>query len=167
MTSLALAARNFLAQQSSVTSLLGSDPLWSTWIFTDSPQALVENSGTCLIVISEEGGWAGANDYNTARFPRLQLDIWADPTRNPDGSVQKLDAKLKIEAVYKSVDKYLHLVDNSLPGGVFHRWGTAAQIAGGTAHRIISSKRSGEPNYSPTFDNKGGQMARLYYNVEV
>lgn len=167
MTTLAYAARNFLAQQSSVTSLLGDDALWDTWIFVDAPQALVEKSQTCLIVITEENGWANANDYNTARFPRLQLDIWADPTRNADGSVQKKDAKLKIEAVYNAVDKYLHLVDNSLPSGAFHKWGTAAQIANGTAKRIVSSKRSGEPSYSATFDNTGGYMARLYYNVEV
>lgn len=167
MTTLAYAARNMLAGKTDVTSLLGDDALWDTWIFVDAPQALVENSQTCLIVIAEDDGWANANDYNTARFPRLQIDIWADPTRNPDGSVQKRDAKLKIEAVYKAVDKYLHLVDNSLPGGVHHKWGTAAQVAAGTATRIVSSKRSGEPSYSPTFDNTGGYMARLYYNVEI
>lgn len=167
MTALSLAARNYLAAQPDVIALLGGDTTWSTWIFEDSPRVLVENSGSVMIVVSEDGGWAGANEYNTARFPRLLIDIWADPTRNPDGSVRKKDAKKKIDAVYKAVDKCLHLVHKSLPGGLSIQWGTAEQMAERTGLRIDGSVRSGEPSYDPTFDNEGGYMARVVYNVSI
>lgn len=164
---LSLAARNYLASQPSVTSLVGSDSTWGPWIFEDRPRLIVENTGKCLIVVTKDGSWASANDYNTARFPRLIIDIWADPTRNADGSLRKEDAKAKIEAVYKAVDKCLHLVNKSLPGGISVMWGTSAQVANRTGIRIDASTRSGEPEYSPTFGNEGGYMGRVVYNVSI
>lgn len=166
MTELAYAARNYLLQQSSVTSLIGDDAN-GEWIFVDRPEARVENSQTSLIVITTEGGW-GANEHNTARFPTLVVDIWSDPERDPaTNAVISQDAKLKAEAVYKAIDKVLHQVHNARPGGASVMWGTAEQITNKTGVRIVTSSRTNEPDYRPTFDNAGGVIATIRYNLSI
>lgn len=165
MTQLAYAAVNYLLQQADVTSLVGSDEL-GPWIHANRPEALVENSETVLVVISVENGW-GANQHNTARFPTLVVDIWADPTRNAGMDVARYDAELKAEAVYKAIDKHFHRVDNSVPGGGGVYWGTATQIADKTGVRINSSSRENEPNYLPAFDGGGACVATVRYNVSI
>lgn len=168
MSDLTLAARNYLAQQPSVTSLLGSDTLWDTWIFADEPYALVENSQSVLIVITQEGGWASPNMHNTMQFPRLLIDIWADPTRNPaTNAVRVKDAKIKINAVYNAVDKFLHTVNLDVPGGGSIYWGTATQIFEKTGSRIQGSQRLGEPEFSPVMDGNGAYMGRVIYGVTI
>lgn len=166
MTKLAYAARNFLAQQSSVTSLVGTDTQVGEWLFVNVPEATVENSSTCLVVIYTEDGW-GANQHNTARFPTLVIDIWADPTRNPDRSVRWRDADLKAEAVYLAIDKHLHRVSNSEPGGASVIWGTAEEIANKTGVRIISSSRVNEPSSRPAFDDQGAVIWTVRYDVSI
>lgn len=165
MSKLAYAARNLLVQKSSVTALLGSDEL-GPWIFVNQPEATIENTGEVMVVIYTEGGW-GANDHNTARFPVLIVDIWADPTRHSDNSVRRKDADLKIEEVYLAIDKFLHLVNKSQPGGSAVVWGTASEIANKTGVRIVESARQNEPSLSPAFDNEGALMGRVRYNVQI
>lgn len=166
MTQLSLAARNFLVQQPSVTSLLGVDDLGDFMIYDSRPEATIENTGKSMIVISTENGW-GANNHNTARFPTLVVDIWTDPTRNSDNSVKRQDAILKAEAVYLAVDKFLHLVDASVPGGGAVFWGTATQVAQKTGVRITSSVRTNEPDYRPAIDDQGAVVATIRYDVSI
>lgn len=167
MTAVSLAARNYLAQKVNVTSLLGSSDLWSTWIFDSKPEELVEQTGKALVVLSVTDGWAGANDHNTASFPRLTVDIWVDPTRNVDGSVKQKDAEIKAEKIYKMIDTYLHMVHPSTPAGLSIYWGTATEIANRTGVRVISSKREAEPIYRPAFDAEGACVATVRYNLTV
>jgi len=166
MTQLAYAARNLLAQFPSVTSLLGVDELDDPMLYPNRPEATVENTGKCLVVIRVDGGW-GANQHNTARFPTLVVDIWADPTRNSDGSVQMQDASLKAEAVFKAIDKILHQVNNSLPGGGAIYWGTLTQITNKTGVRITSSSRTNDPDERPAFDDQGAVIWQVRYNVSI
>lgn len=165
MSKLVYAAVNYLLQKSDVTSLLGSDDL-GPWLFANQPEATIENTGDVMVVITSTNGW-GANDHNTARFPVLTIDIWADPTRNPDRSVKRKDADLKIEAVFLAIDKYLHLTNKSVPGGASVMWGTATEIANRTGQRIIESSRQNEPELSPAFDDEGALMGRFSYNAQI
>lgn len=173
MTSLTKAARNFLAQKLSVTTLLGdgsvddADADWDTWIFMDSPEINIEGTGKAMIVLSVEGGWAGANIHNTARFPQLYVDVWVDPTRNLDGSVAIKDAKMRVEEILNAVDDFLHMVNNSTPDGKFVFWGTSSEIANRTGKLIISSVRNGEPTYRQAFDDQGAWMGTVRYNIEI
>lgn len=167
MTALARAARNYLAQQPEVAALLGSDEVWDSWIFVGTPEVNIESTSKAMVVLFVDGGWAGANSYNTARFPRIVVDIWVDPTRSDDGSVFRKDAEERAEEIYKAIDRHLHLVHNSLPGGEFIYWGTREQIEEKTGERIVGSTRSGEPDYAPAFDNLGATIARVNYNVSV
>jgi len=166
MTKLVYAARNFLVQQSSVTDLLGIDDLGDPMIYANQPEATIENTGTSMIVITSTTGW-GANAHNTARFPTLFVDIWSDPTRNPDNSVKRKDADLKLEKVYEAVDKFLHRVSNSEPGGRSVMWGTATELANRTGLRIISSVRKGEPEINPAFNDEGALIGRIRYDVTI
>lgn len=166
MTKLVYAARNFLVQQSSVTSLLGVDDLGDPMIYANRPEATIENTGTSMIVITSTTGW-GANTHNTARFPTLYVDIWSDPTRNSDLSVKRKDADLKLEAVYEAVDKFLHRVSNSESGGSSVMWGTATELDTRTGLRIISSARQGEPEIGNAFDDEGALIGRVRYNISI
>lgn len=166
---LALDARNWLAQQPEVTSLLGSDEIWATWIFAnESPHRRIENTQKCAVVIFVQDAWAPANGHNTLSFPRLFVDVWADPTRASDNSVSVQDAKDKIHSVYKAVDKYLHTLHRSTANGGAIRWGTAAEITDGSASIIVSSERlDGYPALSPVADGNGAWMGRVAYGVTI
>ena len=165
---LALDARNFLAQQPSVTTQLGSDSKWDTWIFSDSPFVRIENTSKVMIVITINDDWSPANDYNTTSFPRMIVDVWADPSRNSDHSVLKQDAKAKIASVYKAVDKYFHTVNNDTSSGGSVYWGTAAQIAAKTGTRIAKSVRlDGYPKMSPVSDGNGAFLGSVVYGLII
>ena len=168
MTDLSLAARNFLAQDADLRALLGRSASWDTWIFDQSPiNVRVENTSRCLIVVNEEGQWTSPNPHNTMRFPRLVVDIWADPTRNQDRTVQLFDAKSKVEDIVKIVDRKFHRVDPGTPDGRPLILGTAEQILAKTGVVVTGILRSSGPDYSPIRDCEGAFMGRLVYDVNV
>jgi len=165
MTKLVNAAVDYLTQQISVTNLLGSDSQ-GPWIFANTPWATIENTGTSMVVITTGNGW-GANEHNTARFPTLVVDIWSDPTRNADNSVEQKDADDKIENVYLAIDKFFHLVNKSTPSGGAIFWGTASEISSKTGVRIISSVRQNEPQVQDALNTEGTLMGSVRYNLEI
>ena len=168
MTSLSLAARNYLAQDPELRALLGRSQSWDTWIFDTKPVGVrIENTSRCMIVINESGTWTTRNEHNTMRFPQLQVDIWADPTRNSDLSVQVYDASDKIERIAKVLDKHLHLTD---PGTVLGRpyvWGTAEQVLAKTGVVIAGCFHRDGPTISDVRETDGTLMGRLVYGVNV
>lgn len=166
---LALDARNWLAQQPSVTALLGSDDIWDTWIFSGEPQRRIENTQRCAIVIFVDDAWSPANAHNTLSFPRLVVDVWADPTRdNVSKAIKKQDAKAKVHSVYKAVDKFLHTVNMDNGQGGVIQWGSPSDLAADRASRIISSARlDGFPSFSPVKDGNGAWMGRVRYGVTL
>jgi len=168
VTRLSLGARNLLAQDPAVRALVGHDSVWTDgWIFDSNIFARIENSQKCAIVLSEVTPYTNKNAHNTMDFATLAVDVWADPTRNADGSMRRDDADEKIEAVIKAAEKHLHTVALSKPGGEFHRWGTAAQIADGTAIAILGSTRISGPTFTPIADTEGGVMGRYTYAVNI
>lgn len=167
MAQLAYDVRNYLAQQKDLTDLLASSPNWGTWIYADKPLGKIENTGKALVVISENGSSDSSNSHNTLAFPRLYVDVWADPTRNPDGSVRQQDADIKIGKIHKLLSKYLHLVDNGTRQGMPICWGNQAQMLTYTGSLINSSQRDGEPTYYDVADGNGARMGSVTYSVSV
>ena len=166
MTVLSLAARNFLVQDTGLTGLLAESPTLGPWIFDSEPVgARFEQNSKCLIVISEENTWTSPNEHNTLRFPRLFVDIWADPDRNPDKSVRISNAKTKIGAIQAFIDKHMHLVDPGTPQGMPFIWGTPDQIANKTGVVIVASERRDGPEFSPIANAQGAWMGRLTYGI--
>jgi hypothetical protein len=168
MTRLSLAARNTLAQDPAIRAHVGSDSVWTDgWIFDGNIFARIEGSQTCAIVLTETDPYTTMNAHNRMKFPTLAVDIWADPTRNADGSQRRDDADDKIEVLVDLIDKHLHTVNLSGPGGEFIVWGTAAQVADRTGVTLQGSTRISGPTISDIEDTEGGRMARLTYGVNV
>lgn len=168
MTKLSLGARNLLAQDPDLTALLGRSKSWDTWIFSDKPVGVkVEGTQRCLIVITEPEPWTAPNAHNTLTFPKLYVDIWADPTRNSDGSVKVDDAKDKIEVIVKHVRRHLHTVDMANSNGMPLIWGTAEEIASKTGAVVTASQLLDGPSYSPIRDSEGSWMGRLTFGANV
>lgn len=166
MTSLSLAARNQLAQDTELTALLGKSLTWDTWIFDERPIGVkIENTQKCLIVVNEEDQADSPNEHNTLLFPSLVVDVWADPTRNDDKSVRVYDAKNKIEAISRLVNRHFHTVDMGTPQGGPLIWGTAEEVAEKTGVVVAASARRSGPTYSPVRDSDGSFMGRLVYAV--
>jgi hypothetical protein len=183
-TSLALAARNMLVQLPEVKQLIaerkigrGTALFNDGWVFADKPYTTIENySNRALIVVTESGGWTTPNPHNTARFPRLYVDIWASPTRNADGSVKEQDADDLIREVMAAISPYLHLVHGSVPTdwpeffgkpGDFIFWGNAEEMAAHDCPLILGSERQTEPVFSDVADGEGVRMATYVFNVST
>ena len=172
MTTLTLAIRNELARIPGLTALLAKSASWDTWIFDERPvKAAIEGSQKCMIVVSSESPYTGANEHNTLRFPQVHVDVWADPTRDitkENKPVKVYDAKAKIERIFPFVDKFLHRVDpGSASGGVLI-WGTAAEVANKTGVAVAGSLRlSGDIEFSPVKDSEGTMMGRITYGVNL
>ena len=168
MTSLSLAARNLLAHQPEVTALLPSSASWDTWIASEEPVGMaIENTSKCMIVISEGAPWTSPNEHNTLRFPTLLVDIWADPSRNPDKSVKRQDAKDKIVKISTQVNRHMHRVDSGSAAGGMIFWGSAVEIAAKMGVPIFSSVLARGPQFEPVQDSTGSWMGRYVYNIKT
>lgn len=181
-TRLSVAARNLVIQDTELLALgllggdVGATPVWPVWVWADEPQRRIENSQKCAIVFTEGQPWTSRNEHNTAYFPTLVMDIWADPTRNSDRSVKRYDADDKIVTIARSINRLLHTVNNSVPSespawmgapGMPRIWGTADEISTRTGLLVVSSLQSSGPDFNDMANNDGGRMGRYVYNVET
>lgn len=123
------------------TDALLSEPLIGvlvsqSWVFQGlndegAPYRDPEGSGRVVIVVSALSEWSGMNAHNTAKFPRLQVLVYADATRDDLGAVPHNDARQKAAHVVSRMDKIFHLPQNQEED---QRWGEL---------RIHSSLRQG------------------------
>lgn len=168
MTPLTKAMRNELARDPELTALLGSSTTWPTWIFLDKPSVKFENSQKCLIVISTyDNMWTQMNLHNTQEFPTVEIDVWADPTRNPDNSMKVDDAEDKITAVHKLILKHFHTVNMSRPGGGMLNWGTQAQVDAKTGIWVSASHLIDGPRINDVTNVQGAKVATYRYGVNL
>jgi hypothetical protein len=106
----ALAARRHLAALPACRAVLGptgSDVESSVWLFTRTLSVVVEGSSRAAAVLSVAGGWARPNEHNTAQFPRLQLEIFADASRT-SGTITCRDAEARAWAAWHPFNEELH-----------------------------------------------------------
>lgn len=164
MSRLTLAIRNLLVQDPDITSRLGRSTKWPEgWVFDMKPYVAIENKQRVLIVVSQQGGWSAPNSHNTMKFPRIAIDVWADPTRNDDNSVSIDDADDKIVDVLKYVARTLNKVN--LSAEFIEMWGTADEIASKTGVPILASQQLDEVELSPMSDGNGARMGRVYFGI--
>lgn len=121
-------------------------------IFQYRPWTPMEgSSGTCCVV-SSDGGWAAPNLYNSLRFPRLTVNIWADPIRDAGmNGVDPGEVMRRAFATYKVIDKFLHLT-----GGPEVWFGQL---------RIVSCVRLTEPVTYAVPDGDGLVRSQVLYAV--
>lgn len=67
----------------------------------------VNGLGTRAIVVRHDGGWRAPDDINTARYPIVAVDCWADCSRGEDKEILQDDALDNAWAVYNVVDPVL------------------------------------------------------------
>jgi len=185
MTRLTLAARNLLVQVPEVQALremgrIGRGATWPDgWIFDSRPYATIEQySRKALVVISYAGTWMAPNEHNSAHFHRLYVDIWASPTRLPDGTPEREDADMLIETVWEALSTHLHTVNRDVPSdgsvspllglpGHPRVWGTAEEIEARTGVVVLGSQQLGEPDLSDVRDGNGARMGRYVIGVQT
>jgi hypothetical protein len=137
---------------------IGKDAAWvNGWIFDSNLKVAIENTQLCAVVVSYGGGWAAPQDDSTAEFPLIVVDIWADPTRADDHSVELEDAKTKCFAIHKAIKKALHFSQRVSPEG------SSPLYFQNT--RVTSSELLGEPALTPVLDGNGAMMLRCRYGV--
>lgn len=154
---LTIAARRELAATNSVTTLLGSSPEWDTWIWRWRPYVSIEGTGECGVVLSVRGGWASPNRHNTAQFPRLQVEVYADVDRNTALNPSTRTAQEKAQEVCEAIDKVFHI-----PQGGEVKWGNGTDDL-----RIVGSLRLNEPDIVDVPDGDGMVRATVNYGVNL
>jgi hypothetical protein len=160
MPDLVTAARRELASHSDLTDLLGSDATYSTWIFRWRPYVIVEGTSSAAIVLSRRAAHAAPNTHNTMRFPRLQVEIFADELRNAAGNpTRAARAEDYCESVFDVMDKYLHRPDAK---GFY--WGAEGDDPG---LRILSSWRLDELDVVDVPDGDGMVRGLVSYGVTL
>jgi hypothetical protein len=176
MSALSLAAVRLLLQDPDVLALVGTDRDLGPWIADQKPFFIIENSQTVGIVINEADEWDAPNTYNSQQFPRLQVDIWADSSRNRDGSVAKRDADDKIARVQAAIEVHFHTKNLDVPPGApawwgpvgqMRMWGSAQQIQQRTGVPILGSSRQVGTLTSDIADVEAGRMRRLRYGLNT
>lgn len=134
-----------------ILALLGSSSSYPSWVWREKPWEKVEGSQKSAIVISERGGWAAPNRHNTARFPRLQFEVFADPTRTAGGNPSTTEAGAKAKEIFYLLDRMFHLPQ----GGEVAWQGT----------RVVGSSRLEEPDVVPVPDGDGLVRLLVSYGV--
>jgi len=147
------AAQQYLAAQSDLTALLGSDSTFDTWIFREELLAPVETTGKAALCLLQQGQWATPNDHNTLRFPVLTVEIYVDPPRDSEGNPTTTSVSSQIDHLFRVVDQYLHR-----PQGGEQLWGDLL---------TYGSLRASEPSRFPWADVDKTQVVRVAYNVNM
>lgn len=115
----------FLSAKPDIIAALGTNSDGSPMLFGYNNWAEMEGTQSTCAILSNEGGWASPNIHNTLRFPRLELNIWADPIRDPINNLKNPhEVMLRIEAVFELFDRYLHRV-----AGETQMWGQIRTVA--------------------------------------
>jgi hypothetical protein len=145
----------WLATFSDVLTQLGSADDGSPWLFQQLLHTVVEGSQSAAVVFSaNQGGWTAPNDHNTAEFPRLLLDLWVDPVRDPQHDyIELAETYRRARQVYAVLNTHLHRPTSDV---IF--WGSV---------RTLGCIRLGEPVAAPVPDGDGMIRLQVYYAVTM
>lgn len=143
----------FLQAKPDVIAALGTDrETGAPMLFGYNDWSTLEGSQSTCAIIANEGGWAGPNAHNTLRFPRLSLNIWADPQRDAgNNAILPGEVMRRVDAVFEVIDNHLHR-----PEGETQMWGSV---------RTVASVRLTEPVIYRVPDGDG--LVRLLVNYAV
>ncbi len=120
-------AWDYLSTKTDLIEYLGEipndDPQEPTapFLFQYEPTGRIEGSSSCGIVLSYGGTWNSPNTTNSARFPRLVVELYADIIRDSSGaldsSVDSGEVYRRFNELFRRVDR--HLQRNSTDGRLF------------------------------------------------
>lgn len=109
----------------------------------------MEQSQQIAVVVEHEGGWATPNLHNTLRFPRLLINVWADPLRDADGNNNDPRVRARANDCFEIIDKFMHL-------------SAGADLMFGPI-RVVDCVRLTEPVTDLVRDGDGMVLLRAYY----
>ncbi len=146
-------AVKYLAGSTDATALLGRFGDGVPYLFQHELWTDMEGTGVCAAVVRRAGSWSGGNAHNRLRFPRIALDLWADPLRDAAGNtIAPGEVYRRLETVYFAFDDLLHR-----PTGETQMWGDI---------RTIGCLRLGEPSEPlAVADGDGLLRQTVYYAV--
>jgi hypothetical protein len=137
-----------------IVELTGQFEDGTPWLSQDNLLETIETSQSQAIVVVRRGSWAAPNIYNTAKFPRMGLEIYVDPLRDEGNNiVDKVEARRRANYIYNIVDKYLHM-----PFGIDMMWGDV---------RVIGSVRNTDFDISPVSEGDGVLRGIGYYSISL
>jgi len=157
--------RNFITtlpviQQMVADGKIGKDSsMPEGYIFEGRPLYPVEKlNKSALLVISSTSSWEPPLRERSLEYPRIELDIWASPTRDSDGGIEIPDADDLIDDIYKALKPYIHIVHRSKANGAIFTWDGV---------HIVSSEVIDGPEYRNVEEGNGARMARISIGVAV
>lgn len=138
-----------------VTAVVGSFPDSGTpWLFRDKLLARVEDSSSVAMVFSAFGQWSAPSDGSTKRFPRLSVEIYADPQRDATGNITSTsEAEVRGTAAWAVVNRFLHRMDSDTVN-----WGDLVT----TGSTLLT-----EPQFYETPDGDHLLRGQALYGVQV
>lgn len=104
--------RKFLLTQQAVTGYVQQR------VFKHSLMEPVSGTGHRAVVVRRVGTWQTPHPINTAEFPIVQVECWADADRDLDGNVSIGNAADKALAVQRVIDPLLHAKRDVRWGGL-------------------------------------------------
>lgn len=82
------------------------------WVFTsmtdDKPMRDVEGTGKCAVVLTYHDHWSPQTLWHSSKFPRLNVLIYADASRDTSGMITRRDAEDKAKLVWRAIDPLFH-----------------------------------------------------------
>lgn len=168
---LALSMRNEAARHPHIAELLGSSNTWDVWAFEERPQVNLEQTQSALIVFVSKGTGVPVSDSSFFKAQEIDIDIWADSTRNPDGSIRVRDADDKIEAITDALNTIFHTVNLSAVGadgqstGQLRKWGTEQEVQERRALNVLGSTHVASSRLRDVKDQEGARMVTQTYAV--
>lgn len=133
---LTTAARKMLLAQADVTGYV------QMRVTKHSLLEPVTGTGRSAVVVRQASGWATPDPVQTAEYPLLAVECWADCSRTVDGDPLQDDSIDRALALYRVVDGHLHGKRDVMWGGL-------------QGLRVLSSARDGEPRIWTAKDVKG------------
>ncbi len=148
-------AVKFLTAQAAVRNVLGTYPGTTTpYLFQRKMWVQLEGTSSTACMLYSDGGWTSANLHNTLRFPRLSVEIWADPLRDDQSNVTDPgEVWRRAGRAFDVIDRHLHRAQ----GGQQY-WGTV---------RTIDSVRLAEPTTYEVPDGDGLIRTLVSYAVTI
>jgi hypothetical protein len=137
---------------------IGSEEDGRLWLWPWTERGQVQGSGKGSIVLSTPGSWTSANAYNTLRFPRFQVEVYADIDRDEVAGPYYRSAQKKAQDIWVVVDGFLHR-----PGHRDMAWGDA----NGRTRVVSSVRSSGEPDLTEVPDIDGVWRLLANYAMEL
>lgn len=108
------------------------------YIFEGKPYAKIDNlSRSCTVVVSSTRRWGAPLRGGGLEYPLINIEIWAAPTKNTDGTIAVYDADDVIEIVYAAIKPYVHIIHRSDNNGAQFEWGKSSIVSS----EIIDSLR--------------------------